>query len=58
MADDGKVAAFIGITAASEATAAFYLESCGGDVERAVQVHCPGVDGRQALDGGSSGLPL
>lgn len=38
MADDGKVAAFIGITAASEHTAAFYLESAGGDVERAVQV--------------------
>jgi hypothetical protein len=34
---DEKVAQFISITNASESTAAFYLESCGGDVEQAVQ---------------------
>jgi UBX domain-containing protein 1 len=35
--DSEKVAQFVGITGASESTAAFYLESCGGDAERAIQ---------------------
>ncbi|KAL4458526.1 hypothetical protein ABPG75_013391 [Micractinium tetrahymenae] len=34
---DDKVAQFVGITAASASTAAFYLNSCGGSVEAAVQ---------------------
>lgn len=35
--DSEKVAQFVGITGASESTAAFYLESCGGHAERAIQ---------------------
>lgn len=35
--DSEKAAQFVGITGASESTAAFYLESCGGDAERAIQ---------------------
>lgn len=35
--EDDKVAQFVGITAASASTAAFYLDSCGGSVEAAVQ---------------------
>jgi hypothetical protein len=34
---DDQVAQFMGITNATESTAAFYLESCGGSVEAAVQ---------------------
>lgn len=34
---DDKVAQFMAITNASDSTASFYLDSCGGDVEQAVQ---------------------
>ncbi len=51
--DSEKVAQFVGITGASEATATFYLESCGGDAERAIQSFFD-AGGAEAPTGGAS----
>ncbi|KAL4426516.1 hypothetical protein ABPG77_008374 [Micractinium sp. CCAP 211/92] len=50
--EDDKVAQFVGITAASASTAAFYLDSCGGSVEAAVQAFYD-AGGAEAPAGGA-----